>query len=260
MATSVTVTLTARSRLVGEYQSAEGEFAVVWAHGLGSHRGGEKASAVRDVCAAHGWPFAAFDFHSHGDTGGPTTDLRASRLLEDLAEVRDFLAAHGHTRIGLIGSSMGGFAAAWFAALHPDVVVGCVLLAPAFRFLQRRWEALSNEQREEWQRSGRLRVTNEWVDLELGYGLAEECDRFRADALAACWSTPALIFHGSNDNVVPAADSLAFLAGVPHTDVELRLLKGGDHRLTAYKDEIATEAARFFHRLTTAETRHAIRE
>jgi alpha-beta hydrolase superfamily lysophospholipase len=233
-------------QLVGDYQPCLGEFAVVWVHGFGSHRGGEKAAAVRSVCGDRGWPFAAFDFRGHGETGGPMHELRASRLLEDLARVHAFLVSRGHTRLGLIGSSMGGFAAAWYAVTNPGPVVGCVLLAPAFGFLRRRWDNLTPEQRDEWRRTDRLRVTNDWVDAEVGYGLVEERDRFDPADLARRWATPALIFHGCGDDVVPAADSLAFLNGVTYPDVELRLLKAGDHRLTAYKDEIAAESGRFF--------------
>ena len=41
-------------------------------------------------------------------------DLRASRLLEDLAAVRHYLIGRGIRRLGLVGSSMGAFASAWF--------------------------------------------------------------------------------------------------------------------------------------------------
>jgi alpha-beta hydrolase superfamily lysophospholipase len=233
-----------------EYRAgtAADDFAVVWVHGFGSHRGGEKAAAVRDACAARGWAFAAPDFRGHGASSGTMHDLRASRLVEDLAAVRDFLAIRGHARLGLVGSSMGGFAAAWFAAHNPAAVAGCVLLAPAFGFLQRRWDRLTPAERDEWRRTDRLRVTNEWVDADIGYGLAEERDRFRPDDLADRWATPALLFHGWADDVVPPEESLDFLRRVAYPDVELRLLKDGDHRLTAHKDEIAAQACRFFAR------------
>ncbi len=234
--------------LSGEYLSgtSEPDFCVVWVHGFGSHRGGEKAAAVRAACAERGWAFATFDFRGHGDSPGSMHELRASRLLEDLATVQGTLAAHGLTRLGLVGSSMGGFASAWFAVRNPGVVVGCVLLAPAFGFLKRRWNGLTDEQREEWRRTDRLRVKSEWFETELGYGLVEEREAFRAADLAARWNTPALLFHGLADDVVPADDSLEFLRHTAYPGVELRLLRDGDHRLTAYKDEIAAEAMRFF--------------
>lgn len=247
----VTLPLAAGGHLAGDYLPARdaNDFAVVWCHGFGSHRGGEKAAAVLAECDRRGWAFAAFDFHAHGTSPGAMHELRASRLLSDLAAIRRSLADRGHSRLGLIGSSMGGFAAAWFAKENPGAVVGCVLLAPAFGFLQRRWDRLTDAQRADWQRTGRLRVTNDWVDAEVGYGLIEERDRYPVRDLTNGWRTPTLIFHGLADDVVPDVDSLEFLRRVEYPRVELRLLKDGDHRLTAYKDEIAAAAGRSFERL-----------
>ncbi|MBY0514470.1 MAG: lysophospholipase, partial [Gemmataceae bacterium] len=223
--------------LVGDFDPAATDFAVVWVHGFGSHRGGEKAAAVRAECGRRGWAFAAFDFGGHGETGGPMHELRASRLLEELAAIRSFLAGRGHTRLGLVGSSMGGFASAWFARRHPGAVAGLVLLAPAFRFFDRRVENLTAEHLAEWRRTDRLRVTNDWVDAEIGYGLVAERDAFPLADLLGGWGTPTLIYHGMNDEVVPDADTTAAVRALAYPRVELRLLRDGDHRLTAHKDE-----------------------
>lgn len=250
--TIFTLSTTSGSELRGDYDAGSGatrDFAVVWVHGFGSHRGGEKAAAVRAESARRGWPFAAFDFRAHGDSPGRVIDLTASGLLADLDAVAAFLLSKGHTRFGLIGSSMGAFAAAWWATNNPAAVVGCVLLAPAFGFVPRRWDRLTEAEREDWKRTGRLRIKNQWIDTEIGYALAEERDRFRPADLAARWRTPALIFHGAADDTVPESTSVDFLRATPYPGVELRVFKDGDHRLTAYKDEIAVEAGRFFARL-----------
>lgn len=249
--TPVTVPLPGGGLLAGDYLAGRNktDFAVVWCHGFGSHRGGEKATAVAAECDRRGWAFAAFDFRGHGATGGAMHELRASGLLADLALIRHFLAERGHRRLGLVGSSMGGFAAAWFAKQNVEAVIGVVLLAPAFGFLQRRWDRLTEAERIEWQPTGRLRVTNDWVDTEVGYGLIEERGRFHVRDLAAGYRTPTLIFHGLADDVVPDVDSLEFLRRVEYPRVEVRLFRDGDHRLTAYKDEMAAETGRFFGRL-----------
>src|SRR5262249_24087117 len=100
-------------------------------------------------------------------------------------------------------------------------------------------------EREAWRRTGRLRVRNQYLDVEVGYGLAEELDQFSAEHLAAGWTTPLLIFHGMRDDSVPYPDSLAFAERAP-ADVELRLYRNGDHRLLALKAEMAESACRFF--------------
>ena len=168
--TIFTLSTTSGSELRGDYDAGSGatrDFAVVWVHGFGSHRGGEKAAAVRAESARRGWPFAAFDFRAHGDSPGRVIDLTASGLLADLDAVAAFLLSKGHTRFGLIGSSMGAFAAAWWATNNPAAVVGCVLLAPAFGFVPRRWDRLTEAEREDWKRTGRLRIKNQWIDTEI---------------------------------------------------------------------------------------------
>jgi pimeloyl-ACP methyl ester carboxylesterase len=235
--------------LVGDYLPGGGDFAVVWVHGFLSHRGGEKAAAVRAECGRRGWPFAAFDFRAHGDSPGDLVDLSPHTLLEDLDVVAGFLRDRGHSRLGLVGSSMGGFAAGWFAHRHPGAVVGCVFVAPGFGFLHRRWASLTAAGQIEWQRTGRRELVSPFATGHLGYGLVADCDRFRPADLAAGWTTPALLFHGWADDTMPPSDSLDFLRDSPGPDVELRLFKGGDHRLTAYKEGIAAGCGTFFARL-----------
>src|SRR5436305_13652097 len=57
----------------------------------------------------------------------------------------------------LIGSSMGGYLAALYAAAHPEIE-RLVLLAPAFRFATR-WEGMmGKEKMEDWKRTGRNEI------------------------------------------------------------------------------------------------------
>jgi alpha-beta hydrolase superfamily lysophospholipase len=231
------------------YQVEPGPDAVLYVHGFGSTRGGVKAGALEAACARHGMSFAAFDFRGHGGSGGSLLDLCTSGLVADLAAVADHLATRGIRRLFPVGSSMGGWATSWFALERGTVSVPAVgLVAPAFRFMRNRWETLSPAEQEAWRRTGRFRVQNQWVDVEIGYGLIEELDRFDPDDLAARWATPLLIFHGLADDTVPAADSLAFVERATFPDIEIRLLKRGDHQLLPYKDELAEEFCRFFRR------------
>lgn len=218
--------------------------AVIFAHGLGSTRHGEKAAALEAECARRGWAFAAFDFHGHGASDGTMLDLRGARLLADLHAITQFVAARKHNKIFLVGSSLGGWAAAWFAALHPERVRACALLAPAFRFLE--WRRLNAAARQRWQRTGRLRIVNEWIDLELAYDLHAESDAYRFEQLCARFVTPCLLVHGMQDDTVPYATSIEFIKQCAATDVQLHLLKSGDHRLNAHKDWLAQTACDFF--------------
>ena len=126
----------------------------------------KKVEAVRAARSRRGWGFAAFDFRGHGESSGTLLDLRGSGLQADLESVRLYLAERGVQQLFLVGSSMGGWASSWFAQSHPESVLAMVLIAPAFRFLQRRWEEADESTRQTWQQTGRIRVRTEWLDVE----------------------------------------------------------------------------------------------
>ncbi len=228
------------------YAGKPQESAILYVHGFGSGRGGEKAAALEAACQRHGLTFASFDFRGHGQSTGTLLELRGTGLLADLQAVQAHLAGRGIRRLGLVGSSMGGWASAWFAVRHPEAVASCVLIAPALNFIRARWATLTEPQRQHWRQTGRLRVRNEWVDTEIGYGLVEEIDRFPVEELASQWSRPLVIFHGMNDQTVPFSDSLDFIQRTAFPGIELRLFKSGDHRLSAIKEDMAETACRFF--------------
>src|SRR5215468_9382313 len=109
-------------KLRGVYSWAPGRKTtpvVVFAHGFGSVRAGEKSVALEVECARRDWAFAACDFRGHGESDGTMTDLRGRRLLEDLDAITREAVKRSGGSLFLVGSSMGGWASAWFAAKHP---------------------------------------------------------------------------------------------------------------------------------------------
>ncbi len=244
---TVRLPLEADGWLMGDLSLAEaGRPAVLFIHGYGSVRQGEKAQALQAACARRGWSFAAFDFRGHGESSGTMLALRPSGLLADLDAIRAYLISRGVSQIFPVGSSMGGWAASWFTIRHPDTIPACVLLAPAFFWLTSRWSKLSHAERAAWKATGRHAVKTDWIEAELSYGVIEEIDRYPCDQLMAEWGKPLTIFHGMQDTVIPYAQSIYFAEQVKHPAVEVRLLKDGDHRLTAHKELIAESACEFF--------------
>ncbi len=228
------------------YVEERPDFAVVFLHGFTSVRYGEKAEALEAACGRRDWTFATFDFRGHGESSGLLRELRGSRLLADLDAVRDFLSGNGVKRLCLVGSSMGGWVAAWYGFRHPERVVASAFIAPGFHFVTARWDRLDAEGREAWRRTGVLRIKTTTGDADLGYGLVEEAAQFAMEDLLRGYRTPTLIFHGVKDDVVPYARSLAFVEQAAGPHVELRLYKDGDHRLVDRKDEMAEAACGFF--------------
>lgn len=136
--------------------------------------------------------------------------------------------AAGDGPVRLVGSSMGGFLAALFAARNPERVEKLVLLAPAFGFAER-WPAVVGEEAmKRWFASGKLPVFHygEGRTRELGLAMYEDSRRWEGEP---DFSQPALILHGVNDTVVPVQASRQFAASHPN----VRLIEmDSDHGLT----------------------------
>lgn len=140
----------------------------------------------------------------------------------------------------LVGSSMGGYLAALYAARHTEVS-RLVLLAPGFGFARRWAESHGPEKLREWRERGFIEVFHyvENRPVPLRYGLIED---------GACYEDypdfrqPALIFHGRADDQVPAAYSEEFAAG--HPNARLEILESG-HELLNVLDYMGPKVERF---------------
>jgi len=139
--------------------------------------------------------------------------------------------------VALIGSSMGGYLAALYAARHLEVT-RLVLMAPAFGFVKRWSETAEGEA---WRESGFLDVYHyaEKRNRRLSYRIVEDGRRYED---FPAFGQPALIFHGLHDTVVPAQLSQQFAAS--HANVQLQLLDS-DHELLDVLEAIWKEAGPF---------------
>lgn len=145
--------------------------------------------------------------------------------------------------VSLIGSSMGGYLAALYAARHAEVEK-VVLMAPAFSFASRWPETLGDEAMEQWKRTNNLRVFHysEGREADLGYQLIEDAGQYEAYPEFA---QPSLVLQGLQDTVVPPVYAERFAAR--HRNATLRLLES-DHDLVNVMDEMWRETEAFLFR------------
>jgi pimeloyl-ACP methyl ester carboxylesterase len=148
--------------------------------------------------------------------------------------------AVGSRTASLIGSSMGGYLAALYAASHPEID-RLVLLAPAFGFAHRWPERLGAEKIADWRRTGWMDVYHygQGSNVPLSVDLLNDGARYSD---FPDFPQPALIFHGAHDDVVPAAFSTEFAAA--HPNARLEILNSG-HELTDVLEYMAPKIAEF---------------
>lgn len=242
-------------RVRGDYTSAPSSLptpVVVFAHGLGSDRQGEKISAFERECSRRGWALAAADFRGHGQSDGQMVELSGPRLLEDLAAVVIEAKRRAGGPLLLVGSSLGGWATAWLTLARPEVaglIAACALIAPALRFFE--WLRLSDSERGEWMRTGRYHLRTEYLNFELGSQLLSGATLYPYDQLLRDFSHPAIIFHGMGDETIPYRLSLEFVEQCAASQLDLFMCREGDHRLISRKDLMARESCELLTRLIT---------
>lgn len=196
---------------------------IIYLHGFASGPGSSKARFFRDRLQAAGHrveipDLAAGDFEHLTITG-------QLAVLERTAAGRP---------IALMGSSMGGYLAALYAARHPEVT-RLVLLAPALGFARRWPSRLGPNAVEEWRAKGNMDFFH-YADNRmraLSYGLLEDAENYED---FPDFPQPALIFHGAQDDVVPAEYSRQFAA--THPNATLEILQSG-HELLNVLDHMA---------------------
>ena len=169
------------------------------------------------------------------------------RLSAMMAETRDRIGSDesgDRARVVLFGSSLGGLTAARVAE-EDARVAALVLLAPAFRIIERWRMRLGDEAWEQWRASGWL-ASEDYAAKRasrVDYGFAEEAEEI--DQRSGGWPdvrVPTLIVHGVNDPIVDVGLSRRWAAGKRH----VRLVEVDDgHELGASIDRIKAEVDRF---------------
>lgn len=230
------------SHLAVRFETPEGEgtpgVAVLYLHGFGSRQTGTKAEFFRRRFLDRGLAFCSFDFQGHGESGGSMFDLTLSRNLADVERVHALLAERGYPAIVLMGSSMGGGSALWYAARRPDDVAAAIHIAPSVALREGMLDRVGPDNAGRWEREGKLLLESEIASVEIGWGLIEDLGEYRVERLCELYRTPSLIFQGKHDTSVPWRKVLDFVVGCGYEEIDLHLMAGADHRMIDRLDHL----------------------
>lgn len=202
---------------------------VLYLHGFASGPTSRKAGFFKAKVEALGFRVDVLDL-----AGDNFRDLTLTGQLEVIGR-----AAIQEATI-LIGSSMGGYLAALYAAKHPEVVA-LILLAPAFAFHELWVSQMPTSELTRWRENGTIDVFHYGAgrNMPLHHGLLEDASRYEA---FPPFTQPALIFHGESDTSVPIQYSIEFVK--LHPNARLVRLESG-HELTDVLDCIWRDSEEF---------------
>ena len=159
---------------------------VLFAHGFEGSPHGSKPSYMKE---ALGWEVTAPKMSELGWSIANQTEVLTRLIDENEFDI-------------VIGSSMGGLAAANASSMRPDEDFVLILMAPAFG-LAENWEGMEDTGRNAWKTTGERRYTGFELDIMLPWEFMEAAEKMS-------WPIPlhpTAIMHGKNDEVVPISFS-----------------------------------------------------
>lgn len=206
--------------------------AVVWLGGFKSDMTGTKAQAIAEWAAKGARAFVRFDYSGHGASEGRFEEGTISAWLADALAAIDRLT---EGKLILAGSSMGGWLAALAALRRPERMAGAVFIAPAPDFTEElMWSRMTGPERDEILREGRLLEHSPYAEEPaiITRSLIEDGRAHLILGGRIDIGCPVRILQGMADGDVPWRHALKFAECLAADDVELTLVKSGDHRLS----------------------------
>jgi pimeloyl-ACP methyl ester carboxylesterase len=209
---------------------------IVFLHGLMSDMTGDKALRVEAFCRGRGLPSLRFDYFGHGDSSGAFTDGTVGRWADDAVAVLDDLTEGPQV---LVGSSLGGWIMLLAALRRSERIAGLVGIASAADFTEDVMPAVfSADQVAALQRDGRVDMPSDYGDEP--YTFTQRLLDEGRDHLVLRGPlpihVPVRLIHGMGDADVPWQTSMRIREHVESDDVEVILVKNGDHLLSEPRD------------------------
>ncbi|WP_298306821.1 alpha/beta hydrolase [uncultured Erythrobacter sp.] len=205
---------------------------LVFLPGYMSDMSGGKATAIFENAKAKERGCLLLDYSGCGESSGDFADGTLSRWRE---EVLTLIEGYVEGPVLVTGSSMGGWLVLLVGEALEDRLAGIIGVASAPDFT---WWGYSEEQRAQLARGEVVLEDNPYgpeptpthpgffTDAEAQYRLVDESP---IDA-------PIRLIHGQRDADVPWEVSLKLSAALRSDDVQVTLIKDGDHRLSRESD------------------------
>jgi len=206
--------------------------AIVFLPGYMSDMAGSKATALADWAAEQGRECLLLDYSGCGESAGDFSQGTLSRWRD---EVLALIEAHVTKDVVLVGSSMGGWLMLLVAMRLGQRLAGLVGIAAAPGFTE--W-GYDDAQKAELTAGRPVFADNPYgpEPTPTHPGFWADGQKLRQLESEIGLDCPVRLLHGQDDAEVPPDASLRLAAALRSSDVQVTLVKGGDHRLSREQD------------------------
>ena len=209
-------------------EALDAQPALVFLPGYMSDMDGGKATATMDCAQQNGRSCLLLDYSGCGSSSGKFSDGSLSRWCEEVLALIDALEIN---KVTLIGSSMGGWLMLIVGLALGDRLRGMIGIAAAPDFSD--W-GFTNEQKAALSAGETIFEDNPYgpepTPTHALFWQDAETHRLLDGEIAI--DCPVRLLHGQRDEDVPWETSMRLAQAIRSDDVQLSLVKDGDHRLS----------------------------
>ena len=214
-------------RIAYRYRQGSGP-TLLFLPGYASDMLGSKAEALDALAEQHGLPLLRFDYSGTGESAGRFADGTLDAWLDEAEQVAKLAPGP----LLLVGSSMGGWLALHLAERLQARVIGLVGIAAAPDFTS--W-GYSEAEKRQLVAQGELRRANPYGGEASLTTLRfwQSGERMTLLDRTINYAGPVRLLHGDEDAEVPLDIGVRTKDRLASADVQLTVVKGGNHRLSA---------------------------
>lgn len=201
---------------------------VLFLPGYASDMMGSKAVTLDALAEREGLGMLRFDYRGTGESEGAFADFTLEQWLDDAVAVAGLVEG----QLLVVGSSMGGWLMLHLAERLASQVAALIGIAAAPDFTD--W-GYTDAEKQTLAAEGELRRDDPYGgDAELTtLALWQTGERMRLLDRRIAFEGPVRLLHGDRDAEVPVEIALRLKDALVSSDVQLTIVKGGTHRLSA---------------------------